>query len=500
MKIHLIRFICLATIMGAGHSAPIRLQSSEADGQDQAEGRPNILFCIADDWGWPHAGALGDSVVQTPAFDRLAREGVLFPHAYVSSPSCTPSRNAILTGQWHWRLKEGANLWSTLAPETNVYPKLLGAAGYHVGHWRKSWGPGRLKGWDGHPAGPSYKKGFEEFLEAKPEGAPFCFWLGASDPHRPYRLGSGAESGLVREEIDLFPFFPDCEEVRGDVADYYFEVGRFDQDVARAIALLEKSGELDNTLIVMTGDHGMPFPRCKGNVYDSGARVPLAVRWGDRVKGGQVLEDFVSLTDLAPSFLSAAGLEIPSSMTGNDLLARLQGGNKASRSFVLIGRERHTQAQEQPSRGGYPVRALRNREFLYVRNYEPDRWPAGTPHHERAYMKNGWLGDCDNGPTKLVIAARAPKDPIYGESYRLCFAKRPGEELYDLQADPHQLVNLAANPEYAEMKTKLAAQLLAELKASGDPRVIGGAQAFDEYPYYGGVPTYPGVEALDAYR
>ena len=500
MKSQLVRTICLATIIGAVFGTPAWRQSPDSNGQDKAERRPNILFCIADDWGWPHAGALGDSVVQTPAFDRLAREGVLFPHAYVASPSCTPSRNAILTGQWHWRLKEGANLHSSLSPDLKVYPKLLGAAGYHVGHWRKSWGPGRLKGWNGHPVGLGYEKGFKEFLEARPEDAPFCFWLGAYDPHRPYRRGTGAASGLDCDEIDLFPFFPDCEEVRGDVADYYFEVGRFDQDVASAIALLEEAGELDNTLIVMTGDHGMPFPRCKGNVYDSGARVPLAIRWGDRVKGGQVLDDFVSMTDLAPSFLSAAGLEIPSSMTGQDLLPRLEGGEDVVRSFVLIGRERHTPAQEQPLSGGYPVRALRNEEFLYVRNYEPDRWPAGTPHHERAYMKNAWLGDCDNGPTKLVIVARAPTDPIYAESYRLCFAKRPGEELYDLKSDPHQLVNLAANPEYTQVKAELAAQLVAELKASGDPRVIGGAKAFDDYPYFGGVPKYPGADAIEAYR
>ena len=154
--------------------------------------RPNILFCIADDWGWPHAGAYGDPVVQTPTFDRVAREGALFEHAYVSSPSCTPSRNAILTGQHFWRLGPGANLWSWLEVEHPVYPLLLQEAGYHVGHWRKSWGPGRLAlgGYEGeHPAGKGYREGFAAFLEQRPEGAPFCFWLGAWDPHRGYEKG-----------------------------------------------------------------------------------------------------------------------------------------------------------------------------------------------------------------------------------------------------------------------------------------------------------------------
>ncbi len=164
-----------------------------------AEKRPNILFCIADDWGWPHAGVYeNDPVVKTPAFDRIAHEGVLFNHAYISSPSCTPSRNAILTGQWHWRLGAGANLWSTLDEDLQVYPQLLRDEGYHVGSWRKSWGPGRLDGkWKGnHPAGKVYPKGFAAFMADRPEGKPFCFWLGASDPHRGYKLNSGRDSGM----------------------------------------------------------------------------------------------------------------------------------------------------------------------------------------------------------------------------------------------------------------------------------------------------------------
>jgi N-sulfoglucosamine sulfohydrolase len=165
----------------------------------RAKRRPNIFFCIADDWGWPHAGAYGDSVVQTPTFDRLTREGVLFSHAYVSSPSCTPCRNALLTGQYHWRLEEGANLWSTLDVKFPVFPLLLEEAGYHVGHWRKCWGPGDLKAGgysDIDPGGKNYPDGFSSFMAARPRGKPFCFWLGTSDPHRPYEAGSGEASGM----------------------------------------------------------------------------------------------------------------------------------------------------------------------------------------------------------------------------------------------------------------------------------------------------------------
>ena len=144
---------------------------ASADSSASTNGRPNILFCIADDWGWPHAGAYGDPVVKTPTFDRIAKEGILFEHAYVSSPSCTPSRNAILTGQFHWRLSGGRNLHSVLDTKHKTYPHLLEDAGYFTGHWRKSWGPGKVANWmeteKGHPAGDKFKN-FDAFLESRP--------------------------------------------------------------------------------------------------------------------------------------------------------------------------------------------------------------------------------------------------------------------------------------------------------------------------------------------
>ena len=205
--------------------------------------RPNILFAIADDWGWPHAGVYGDPVVKTPVFDRLAREGVLFHHAYISSPSCTPSRGAILTGQWHWRLEGAANLWSVFPDKFPVYPELLEEAGYVVGSTGKGWGPGRTESQGRNLAGKRYRS-FKDFLETRPKGKPFCFWLGSSDPHRPYKRGSGVASGMKLEDIELFPCFPDHPEVRGDVADYYWEVQRFDGLVGAALAALEAIDEL----------------------------------------------------------------------------------------------------------------------------------------------------------------------------------------------------------------------------------------------------------------
>jgi len=459
--------------------------------------RPNILFAIADDWGWPHAGAYGDPVVKTPAFDRLAREGVLFHHTYVSSPSCTPCRGAILTGQWHWRLEAAANLWSVFPDKFATYPELLKRAGYEVGVSGKGWGPGRTQTPGRELAGKRYGS-FQAFLAQRQKDKPFCFWLGSGDPHRPYKKGSGAASGMSLERIKLFGCFPDVPEVRGDVADYYFEVQRFDRLVGAAIASLEEIGELDNTVVLMTGDHGMPFPRCKSNLYDSGARVPLAVRWPGTVKPGRTVDDFVSFTDLAPTFMEIAGLKPTAEMTGRSLMGVLSseksGRIDPARDFVLVGKERHCPAQEAPNMGGYPCRAIRTHEFLYIRNFAPDRWPAGTPNYQKAAMPGAWYGDCDNGPTKTYMVENRDKDATHRKCYDLAFAKRPAEELYDLAKDPEQLENVAAN-QHAEVRRKLAKQLTELLRESGDPRVVGGGEAFDRYPYLGGTPKYPGGRA-----
>ena len=451
--------------------------------------RPNILFCIADDWGWPHAGSYGDAVVKTPTFDRLATEGVLFEHAYVSSPSCTPSRNAILTGQYHWRLGQGANLHSTLDVNIPVYPLLLEEAGYFIGHWRKCWGPGKLKpgGYtDTYPGGPAFD-GFKDFIDQRPDEQPFCFWLGSSDPHRGYKLNSGRESGMDISAIQVPAFYPDEEVIRSDIADYYFEVQRFDSDCGEAISLLEEIGELENTLILMTGDHGMPFPRCKSNLYDMGTRVPLAIRWGDEIKPGRTISDFVSFVDLAPTFIELAGVEVPEVTSGHSLWPLLKskssGWIENDRDKVIFGKERHVPAQLAPSIAGYPCRSIRNKEFQYIYNFEPDRWPAGVPDGASHPMNT--YADTDGGPTKSFLVDHA-EDPKYKKYADWSFAKRPQEELYDMINDPDQLINLAQNPDYNTIRQELKDQLFTLLTESGDPRATGGGKEFDGFPYRGG--------------
>ncbi len=459
---------------------------------------PNILLAIADDWSWPHAGVYGDPVVQTPTFDRVAREGVLFSQAFVASPSCTPSRAALLTGQWHWRLEESANLWSTLQARFPVYPDLLEEEGYFVGFSRKGWGPGRWEvgGRSRNAAGDEFAD-FDAFLARRPAGAPFCYWFGSQDPHRPYEEGSGAASGIDLEKINLFRCFPDHPSVRSDVADYYWEVQRFDREVGELIKRLESMGELENTIVVMTGDNGMPFPRCKATLYDGGTRVPLAVRWPRRFPGGRRVDDLVSLTDLAPTFLDVARVTVPEVMTGRSLLPILesesQGRVDADRTFVLLGKERHVPCQEVPDSGGTPMRAIRTQDYLYIRNFRPDRWPAGTPDYEHAYLPGAWYGDVDNGPTKFYMIENRDRDEALRRLFELAFGKRPAEELYDLQKDPDQLQNLASDAAYRQVLERLSRQLLGELERTGDPR-IGDGDRLEAYPYYGNGPIKPGYD------
>jgi N-sulfoglucosamine sulfohydrolase len=444
------------------------------------EKRPNILLALADDWNWPHSETADVKVVRTPVFDRVCREGVRFSNAYVSSPSCTSSRCAILTGQWHWRLEEAANLGGQLQEKKfPVYPELLGSAGYHVGMLGK--GPDS-RGRD-EPPGPRYKD-FDTFMAARPADKPFVLWFGSRDPHRPYQKGGGIKSGMKPEDVQVPACLPDSPEVRSDLCDYYLEIQRFDAEVGDMIRKLELAGELENTIMVMTGDNGLPFPRCKSNLYDTGAKVPLAIRWGSAVKGARVIRDFVSLADLAPTFLEAAGIALPPATTAHSLIGILRSDKSGqvdpARDHILTGKERHCKAQEKGNTGGYPCRAIRTEDFLYIRNFEPGRWPAGIA--SAAECEGGIAyHDIDVGPSKSYMITHRDEHAVK-RLFDLGFGKRPSEELYDLAKDPGQLINVAADPSYVENRRKLAERLMAELTTSQDPRTLGEGGIFDHYP------------------
>jgi N-sulfoglucosamine sulfohydrolase len=478
-------FVVLFSAMTAAHIAVA------AEGQT----RPNILFCIADDWGWPHAGAYGaGSWVQTPGFDRIAKEGVLFENCFTSNPKCSPCRATILAGRNSWQMKEAVSHFSIWPNEFVTYPDLFIKAGYHVGLTGKGWGPGDWKSFrETNPAGPSYdafkapppasgisnndysRNFIEGFLKARPsKETPFCFWLGATEPHRGYEVGSGIQAGKKLKDAEVPKFYPDHNIVRSDLLDYAVEVEHFDRHVGKVLDYLQKTGELDNTIVVMTSDHGMPFPRVKGQIYEYGFHLPLAVRWGAKVKPGRVVKDFINARDFAPTFLEAAGLDKHEQITGESFLELLLSEKSgvidgSKRNVMLIGKERHDIGR--PDDVGYPVRAIRTPDYLYVHNFAADRWPAGNP--ETGYR------NVDDGATKSFLLSK------FDDWYGLSFGMRPEEELYLVGQDPECLKNLASLPEHQAMKQHLRLQMEQLLKAEGDPRMLGQETFFDTIEYVG---------------
>jgi len=456
--------------------------------------RPNVLFIIFDDWnGSTHAGAYGCSWVKTPNFDRVAREGVLFRNAFTSNPKCSPCRASILTGRNTWQTKEAVCHNGYFPDGFEVYPDLLEKAGYAVGLTGKGWGPGDFKTLakrTRNPAGPSfdgaktqppasgispndYAKNFEGFLAQRDKARPFCFWIGFHEPHRGYELGSGVRLGKNLADIDVPPFLPDTELVRSDLANYAVEVEWGDAQIGKALAALEAAGELENTLVIVTSDHGMPFPYVKGQIHEDAFHLPLAMRWGRAIKPGRVVEDFVNVRDLAPTYLELAGLAPHAQMTGRSLAGILRSPKSGwieNRDVMLAGKERHDIGR--PNDWGYPVRAIRTREFLYVHNFFPDRWPAGNPETD--------FGNVDPSPTKEFIKA------LGGYYYELSFGKRQPDELYRITDDPRCVRNLANDLAFTDKLAELRYQMMNMLRDEGDPRALGHGEIFDTYKYTGG--------------
>lgn len=453
------RLAFLAPLLALGLSLPAAHRP--------ADPRPNILFFLTDDQAWLHVSAYGDVGVETPAFDQVAARGALFEQAFAPAPSCTPSRSAILTGQDIWRLREGGQFGSSLPAEFAVFPLLLEDAGYFVGWTGKGWGPGNLEdgGWkervplskpyntryveprrDGHPIfSLDYTANFDAFLKERPEGAPFFFWCGTVQPHRPYTGNSGLAAGKKLEDVVPFPPLPDDTSVRADLLDYYLEIEYGDAQLARMLALLAERGELDNTFVVVTSDNGIAVVRGKGNLYDLGTRVPLAVSWPARIPAGQRLSTPVNLIDFAPTFLEIAGVAAPTDMTGRSLLSLLGAGpaptEDARPAWVVTALE-----------NDYPTRALRTESMLYLWNIEHERpFPMGALPSMQAYYNA----------------------PGYDRCVAASFGVRPEEELYDLDTDPWQLENLAGDPGWAETLAKLRTTLREHLAATGDPRLRG---------------------------
>lgn len=468
--------------------------------KERSEQRPNILFCIADDASFMHFSAYGCKWVSTPGFDRVAREGILFTNAYTPNAKSGPSRACIITGRNSWQLEEAANHISNFPAGFRSFAEVLKEAGYITGYTSKGWAPGNPgivngkireltgKAFNDRSTSPpsdgisksDYAANFRDFLDQKSKDSPWFFWYGSTEPHRRYQYGSGvALGGKSIGQINKVPgFWPDNDTVRNDMLDYAFEIEYFDKQLIKMLDELKLRGELNNTVVIVTSDNGMPFPRCKGLEYEYSNHMPLAIMWPSGIsEPGRISKEYISFIDFAPTFLDLAGVDWSKSGMApspgkslTDILVNRK--HLTNRSYILLGQERHDYGR--PMNQGYPVRSIIKDGFLYQINIKPDLWPAGNP--ETGYLNT------DGSPTKTFILnlRRSGTDVSFWEK---CFGRHPEEELYNISIDPECLLNLAEHSGYQDLKGELRLILLNDLKDQNDPRMKGNGDVFDNYPF-----------------
>ncbi|UGU17435.1 sulfatase [Sinomicrobium kalidii] len=512
--------IILSTCICCGNTNAER--NSKSTDEKKRRESPNILFVISDDQSYPHASVYGEKWIKTPAFDRVSREGVLFTNAFAASPGCSPSRAAILTGMNDWQLEDAGTHASEFPLDYTVFPDILEKMGYKAGYTGKGWGPGnwKISGRKRNPAGEAYNKkknnpptkgistndyseNFNDFLAKKKDDEPFCFWFGAHEPHRGFEKGSGLKAGKDIEEVTVPAFLPDDPTVREDLLNYALEIEWFDQHLGKILEKLEETGELENTIIVVTSDNGMAFPRAKSNTYEYGIHVPLAIMWGNQIEGGRIVDDPVSLIDIAPTFLEAVSVEGGGdisgkyAMEGKSLMNLLMNDNEEAEPYpvrraAFAARERHSSSRWNNLT--YPQRAIRTEGFLYIRNFKPERWPAGAP---QKYESDGTLGpehggyhDIDASPTfDFMLEHR--NDSEIRPFFEMAVGKRPAEELYDIKNDPYCLVNLAGEQNFEEELLEHRRALGSYLMQTNDPRVTGNGDIYETYIRYSFMRKFP---------
>ena len=508
--------------------------------------RPNILFAISDDQSWIHTSFAGSKFIHTPAFDKVASEGVYFSNCMAGSPGCAPSRSSIVTGRYHWQNEQSGQHASSWMKKYVPFVDLLDANGYATGLtgkgvapfqyarnendslWRKTNAAGishsNIRYDDNSPddertaggIGPvNYFENFKYFMENIRGDKPFFFWYGANEPHRSYEQDSWKRNGKNTTDVNVPGFFPDDEIVRGDILDYAVEIEWFDLHLQRMLNYLEEIGELENTIVMVTADNGMPFPRAKANGYEYGIHVPFAVRYPKEFPQSRIVEDPVSFADIAPTILeitntnSTGMLPISGKSFLNILKSKNQGTVDPSKKYVFSGRERHSSSRYL--NWGYPQRMIRSKDYLYIWNIKPERWPAGAPQRikpgttdellpmygidENGVHHSDWaFTDIDAAPTKSFIIEHH-EDPDIKPYFDWALAKRPEVEFFDIKNDPYCLTNLAGNQDFADIEKEMKEALMNELKKSKDPRLVGpDKEIFDSYVRYSPMREFPKPE------
>ena len=487
-----------------------------------AADRPNILLAISDDQSAPHASAYGvvpKTALSTPGFDRVAAAGRLFTRCYSSSPGCSPSRAALLTGRHCWSIGEAGTHASSFPKELPTYPAALREDGYAVGYTGKGWGPGNYKvsGRKLNPAGKGWNKrqlaerpnksispvdyagNFADFLDSRDESQPFCFWYGGHEPHRTFEAGSGLAAGKKLEDAVVPEFLPDTPVVRSDLLDYYLEIEHFDSHLVQMLDELERRGELEHTLVIVTSDNGMSFPRAKANCYHMGINVPLAIAWPARWQPGEVSSAPIAQIGLTTLMTNVTGIELP----GLQSLSPLEPKDGAVVSDldgtrpVCASRERHSSSRHDNL--GYPQRAIVVGDRLLIENVRPDRWPAGDPTKfdgDTLGPPHGGYHDIDACPTLTEMIERRHEFP---QLFDASVGKRPRLECFDTAADPECLQSLdVESASVRQLRDQLRSLQMStgdlrvtSVPSQSDPATLTPDEWIESYPRYSHIRRFP---------
>lgn len=409
-----------------------------------AQNKPNFVLIIADDVGWDDIGCYGNSVVKTPNIDKLASQGLQFNNAFLTASSCSPSRCSIISGKYP-HSNGAAELHTPLPANEIPFPLILKENGYYTaqaGKWHL--GPNIYHAFDRYTDNNGYKNGdggednWIPFLKDRPKDKPFFFWLASHDAHRPW----GADDFHIThnpEDIEVPLFFENTPETRQDMASYYNEIGRFDYFIGEIRNELDKQGVLENTVIIVMSDNGRPFPRCKTRVYDSGMKTPFIVFWPEGIANkGELSESLISAVDIAPTILEMAGVEIPKKYQGKSFLPVIKNPSAEIRTIVFSEHNWHDYEAHE--------RMARTKDFLYVLNSRPNLTNCGP-------------ADSKTSPTQHALNKVRDSGKLTPAQADIFISPRPQEELFDVNNDPLQLVNLASIPLYQnklkEMRTIL---------------------------------------------
>lgn len=417
---------------------------------------PNVVVIIADDLGWNDVGAYGSSFAQTPNIDRLAENGLRYDNAFLTTSSCSASRGSIMTGRYP-HSNGLPHLHQPLPASETTLAVPLREAGYYtaaIGKWHLGGNPvadfDRVIE-DHEGAGTRH---WIPQLQARPKDKPFFFWLASLDPHRPYDGNDGTIADPYDPDTIVPPQgFINDDATRRELHPYFREVSRFDRDVGRVIAELEKQQVLDNTLVIIMSDNGRPFHLSKLTLYDSGIKTPFILYWPQHIKNGAVREQLISMVDLAPTILQLANAPALEKAQGWSFAATLDDPTVVVREYAFAERNWHGMNAHE--------RAVRTLDYFYKENQ--------FPYHGNC-IASGFDYTASHKALKASLKTLSEDNPD-----KACFdQKREQVELMKVSKDGQRSVNISKDPAYADVKTHLQNVLTQWRKSTGD---------FDYTPY-----------------